>query len=174
MTTVSVFGGTGFLGRRLVRRLVAEGATVRVVVRRSDRAQSALRAAGLEQVMVCGADVRNQASVAAAVAGADAVVNAVSAYVEKGDMTFESVHERGAGTVAREAAAARVARLVLVSGIGANPEAPKVDVGRSSPAAPQCDAQALAERRNVGLPGSVRPRGTGQAPTRGFPPRGGP
>ena len=122
MTTVSVFGGTGFLGRRLVRRLAAEGATVRVAVRRSDRAQSALRAAGLEQVVVCGADVRDQASVAAAVAGADAVVNAVSAYVEKGDVTFESVHERGARTVAREAAAAGVARLVLVSGIGANPE----------------------------------------------------
>jgi NADH dehydrogenase len=122
MTTVSVFGGTGFLGRRLVRRLAAEGTTVRVAVRRSDRAQSALRAAGLEQVMVCGADVRDQASVAAAVAGADAVVNAVSAYLEKGEVTFESVHERGARTVAREAAAAGVARLVLVSGIGANPE----------------------------------------------------
>jgi NADH dehydrogenase len=87
MTTVSVFGGTGFLGGQLVRRLAAEGATVRVAVRRSDRAQSALRAAGLEQVMVCGADVRDQASVAAAVAGADAVVNAVSAYLEKGDVT---------------------------------------------------------------------------------------
>jgi NADH dehydrogenase len=122
MTTVSVFGGTGFLGRRLVRRLAAEGTTVRVAVRRSDRAQSALRAVGLEQVMVCGADVRDQASVAAAVAGADAVVNAVSAYLEKGDVTFESIHERGARTVAREAAAAGVARLVLVSGIGANPD----------------------------------------------------
>ena len=122
MTTVSVFGGTGFLGGRLVRRLAAEGATVRVAVRRSDRARSALRAAGLDQVAVFGADVRDQASVAAAVAGADAVVNAVSAYLEKGDVTFESVHERGAGMVAREAAAAGAARLVLVSGIGANPE----------------------------------------------------
>ena len=122
MTTASVFGGAGFLGRRLVRRLAAEGATVRVAVRRSDRAQSALHAAGLDRVTICSADVRDQASVAAAVAGADAVVNAVSAYVEKGEVTFESVHERGAGTVAREAAAAGVARLVLVSGIGANPE----------------------------------------------------
>ena len=122
MTTVSVFGGTGFLGGRLVRRLAAEGATVRVAVRRSDRAQSALRAAGLDRVTVCCADVCDQASVAAAVAGADAVVNAVSAYLEKGEVTLESVHERGAGTVAREAAAAGVARLVLVSGIGASPE----------------------------------------------------
>ena len=122
MTTVSVFGGTGFLGERLVRRLAAEGATVRVAVRRSDRAQSALRTVGLDRVAAFNADVRDQASVAAAVAGADAVVNAVSAYLEKGDVTFESVHERGAGMVAREAAAAGAVRLVLVSGIGANPE----------------------------------------------------
>src|SRR5207248_4342662 len=52
----------------------------------------------------------------------DAVVNAVSAYVEAGGVTFESVHERGAEMLAREAAAAGVARLVLISGIGADPE----------------------------------------------------
>ena len=121
MTTVSVFGGTGFLGRRLVRRLATEGATVRVAVRHPERARG-LGAAGLDRVTVLCADVRDQASVAAAVAGADAVVNAVSAYLEKGEVTFESVHERGARTVAREAAAAGVARLVLVSGIGADPE----------------------------------------------------
>jgi uncharacterized protein YbjT (DUF2867 family) len=95
---------------------------VRVAVRRSDRAQSALRTVGLDRVAAFSVDVRDQASVAAAVAGADAVVNAVSAYLEKGDVTFESVHERGAGMVAREAAAAGAVRLVLVSGIGANPE----------------------------------------------------
>jgi Nucleoside-diphosphate-sugar epimerases len=72
--------------------------------------------------MVLRADVRDQATVAAAIAGADAVVNAVSAYVERGGETFETVHVRGAETVARGAAAAGVARLVLVSGIGADPE----------------------------------------------------
>jgi len=122
MTTVSVFGGTGFLGRRFVRRLAAEGATVRVAVRHPERARSALRAVGWNRVTVFSADVRDRASVAAAVAGADAVVNAVSAYVEKGGVTFESVHEQGAETVAREAATAGVARLVLISGIGADPE----------------------------------------------------
>ncbi len=121
MTTVSVFGGAGFLGRRLVRRLAAEGATVRVAVRHPDWAQNALRAAALDRVAVLRADVRDQASVASAVAGADAVVNAVSAYVEKGGVTFEAVHEQGAETVAREALAAGVARLALVSGIGADP-----------------------------------------------------
>lgn len=64
--------------------------------------------------------MRDPASVATAIAGANAVVNAVSAYVEKGGVTFEAVHVQGAKTVAREAVAAGVARLVLVSGIGAD------------------------------------------------------
>src|SRR5207248_6770314 len=68
------------------------------------------------------ADVRDRGAVAGAVAGADAVVNAISAYVERGGVTFEAVHERGAKTLAREAAAAGVARFVLISGIGADPE----------------------------------------------------
>src|SRR5262245_49651848 len=122
MTTVTVLGGTGFLGRRLVQHLAAEGATVRVAVRHPSPARSALRAAGLDQITVLSADVRDQASVAAAVAGVDAVVNAVSAYVEKGGVTFEAVHVQGAESVAREAAAAGVARFVLISGIGADPE----------------------------------------------------
>jgi uncharacterized protein YbjT (DUF2867 family) len=121
MTSMTVFGGTGFLGRRLVLRLAAEGVTVRVAVRHPDPARSALRTAGLNQITLFSADVRDQTSVAAAVAGADAVVNAVSAYVEKDGVTFEAVHEQGAETVAREAATAGVARLVLVSGIGADP-----------------------------------------------------
>jgi NADH dehydrogenase len=75
----------------------------------------------LDRVTVLRADVRDPASVAAAVAGVDAVVNAVSAYVEKPGVTFASVHEQGARTLAQEAAAAGVARLVLVSGIGADP-----------------------------------------------------
>ena len=78
--------------------------------------------------MFC-ADVRDRAAVAGAVAGADAVVNAVSAYVETGGVTFEAVHEQGAETVAREAARAGVARFVLVSGIGANPESASAYIG---------------------------------------------
>jgi uncharacterized protein YbjT (DUF2867 family) len=122
MATVCVFGGTGFLGQRLVRRLASEGAAVRVAVRHPDQARSALGTAGMERVTVFCADVRDQAAVADAVAGADAVINAVSAYVETGGVTFEAVHEQGAKTLAREAAAAGVARLVLVSGIGADPD----------------------------------------------------
>jgi NADH dehydrogenase len=109
MSTVCVFGGTGFLGRRLVQRLAAGGATLRIAVRSPSSEPTAVRA-----------DVRDRQSVAAALAGADAVVNAVSAYVEKRDVTFDSVHVHGARALAEEAARAGVARLVLVSGIGAD------------------------------------------------------
>jgi uncharacterized protein YbjT (DUF2867 family) len=121
MTTVAVFGGGGFLGRRLVHRLAAVGMTVRVAVRHPDPARAELRSAEFDRVTVFQADVRDPTSVAAAIAGVDAVVNAVSAYAEKAGVTFEAVHVKGAETVAREAVAAAVARLVLVSGIGADP-----------------------------------------------------
>jgi NADH dehydrogenase len=122
MTTVVVFGGGGFLGRRLVDHLVAEGMTVRVAVRHPDPARIELRAIDVDRVAVVPADVLDRASIAAAIAGADAVVDTVSAYVEKGGVTFEAVHVTGAETVAREAVAAGAARFVLVSGIGADPD----------------------------------------------------
>jgi NADH dehydrogenase len=101
-------------------RLTTEGMTVRVAVRHPDKARVELRAIGFDRVTVVPADVRDQASVAAAIKGTDAVVNTVSTYVEKGEATFEAVHMQGAETVAREAVAAGVARLVLVSGMGAD------------------------------------------------------
>ena len=120
MSTVVLFGGGGFLGQQLFDRLTAEGMTVCVAVRNPDLARFALRSIDSNRVTVIKADVRDANSVAEAVAGADAVVNAVSAYIEKGGVTFEAVHEKGAETVAREAAAAGLSRLVLVSGIGAD------------------------------------------------------
>ena len=118
---VVVFGGTGFLGRRLVHRLAADGTPVRVAVRHPNGAQSAFRSADLDQITFFRADVRDQTSVAAAIEGADAVINAVSAYVEKGGVTFGAVHVQGAETVARESVRLGIARLVLISGIGADP-----------------------------------------------------
>jgi NADH dehydrogenase len=93
-----------------------------VAVRHPEGARSALPAADLAQVTFFRADVREQTSVAAAMAGADAVVNAVSAYVEKSGVSFEAVHVQGAETVAREAVRLGVARLVLISGLGADPQ----------------------------------------------------
>jgi uncharacterized protein YbjT (DUF2867 family) len=67
MATITIFGGTGFLGLRLVQRLATKGVTVRVAVRHPDPANRDLRATGLDQITVFGADVRDQAAVAAAV-----------------------------------------------------------------------------------------------------------
>ena len=88
----------------------------------SSKNRSKKESPGEQEDGASGFDVRDQTSVAAAIAGADAIVNTVSAYVEKSGVTFEAVHVQGAETVAREAVAAGVARLVLVSGIGADPE----------------------------------------------------
>jgi len=88
MTLVVVFGGGGFLGRRLVGRLTAEGMTVRVVVRHPDQARIALRAIGFDLVAVVPADVGDPASVADAVVGADAVVNTVSGLCREGQYDF--------------------------------------------------------------------------------------
>lgn len=111
---VAVFGGTGFLGRRVVKHLLDRGLSVRVATRHPrDR-----RGPGVEHV---AADVSDEASVAAAVTGCFGVVNAVSLYVEREGATFQSVHVEAAARVARVAAAAGAERLVHLSGIGADP-----------------------------------------------------
>jgi uncharacterized protein YbjT (DUF2867 family) len=119
--TVVVFGGSGFLGRRVVARLAEEGTPVRVAVRHPQRVAH-------PHTEAVHADVRDEASVAAAVQGARAVVNAVGLYVEQGAATFEAVHVAGAGRVARCARAGGVERLVHISGIGADPESPSAYV----------------------------------------------
>jgi uncharacterized protein YbjT (DUF2867 family) len=115
---VTVFGGTGFLGRRIVRRLREAGSTVRVASRHPHRAV-ALFGADDAKVQAITCDVTDEPAVAAAVAGVDGIVNAVSLYLERGK-TFRSVHVAAAARIARQAHERRVARLVHVSGIGAN------------------------------------------------------
>src|SRR5690242_10792473 len=121
MTLVTVFGGTGFLGRRIVERLIREGSTLRIAVRNPDRIAALAGSLGVGQVVPVAADVRNPSTVAAAVAGTQSVVNAVSAYVEKGGVTYTAVHVHGAGNIARASRQHGVARLVHISGIGADP-----------------------------------------------------
>ena len=118
--SVTVFGGTGFLGRQIVRRLVDSGVRVRVGVRNPGRASFPELGGKENRVTTQYADVRDQTSVAQAIAGAEAVVNAVSLYVERGKDTFDSVHAVGAQQVALQAKSAGVERLVLISGIGAD------------------------------------------------------
>jgi uncharacterized protein YbjT (DUF2867 family) len=118
---VSVFGGTGFLGRRIVRHLLGRGFAVRVAARRPERIQ-AVFPSDQPMPLAVAADVHDEAAVAAALLGAYGAVNAVSLYVETGRASFDAVHVDGAARLARHAREAGVERLVHVSGIGADPE----------------------------------------------------
>jgi NADH dehydrogenase len=121
MTLITVFGGTGFLGRRIVERLAREGATLRVAVRRPDRVETLAKSIGGGRTIPVAADVRDQSTVAAAIKGAESVVNAVSAYVETDGVTYSAIHVHGAGNIAAACQQQSVPRLVHISGIGANP-----------------------------------------------------
>jgi NADH dehydrogenase len=116
---VTVFGGTGFLGRRVVRHLRSKEISVRIASRHPERSQKIFGAdnAHIESI---AADVHDEASVARAILGAWGVVNAVSLYVEHGKETFASVHVEAAERVASETSQSGVERLVHVSGIGAD------------------------------------------------------
>src|SRR3954470_11232440 len=117
---VTVFGGTGFLGRRIVRHLLRRGFGVRVAARHPERVQAVFRSNEPAPLAVA-ADVHDEGAVAAALAGAFGAVNAVSLYVEHGRESFDAVHVEGAARLARHARDAGVERLVHVSGIGADP-----------------------------------------------------
>ncbi len=119
---VVVFGGTGFLGRAVVAELAARGRSVRVAARSPETA--AFPDLPGDSVERCAVDVRDEDGVAAAVAGAAAVVNAVSLYVESADLDFDAIHVGGAERVARLAAAADVGQLVHISGIGVDTQSP--------------------------------------------------
>jgi NADH dehydrogenase len=114
---VTVFGGTGFLGRPVVRHLRERGFSIRIASRHPDRFMPAVGDTHLQSVR---ADIRNEQSVADAITGAHGVVNAVSLYVERGNDTFHSVHVEAARRVAAQTMGAGIKRLVHVSGIGAD------------------------------------------------------
>jgi len=115
--TVVVFGGTGFLGRRVVLHLLDRNRPVRVASRHSDRGRS-LFGADVESVR---ADVHDANAVRDALKGAAAAVNAISLYVERGKDTFQLIHVDAARRIARCARESGVEKLVHVSGIGSDP-----------------------------------------------------
>jgi NADH dehydrogenase len=117
--SVTVFGGTGFLGRRIVRHLHDAGFAVRIASRHPYRGLSIVSSASAQITSIYG-DISDDASVAAVVNGVFAVVNAVSLYVERERDTFQSMHVGAAERTARLAHQAGVERLVHVSGIGAD------------------------------------------------------
>ena len=118
---VTIFGGSGFLGRQIVKYLAAEGTNIRVGVRHPERA-AFLEGLGQDgQIEVVHADVWDESTVAQAVKQSASVINTVGHYVEKGEATFEAVHGHGALHVARQARQAGAERLIHISGLGADP-----------------------------------------------------
>jgi len=121
---VTVFGGSGFIGRYVVRLLARDGWRVNVAVRDAEYAKFLKPMGDVGQVTPMAVSLGDPAAVAAAVAGADAVINLVGILYESGRQTFEAIHHESARTIAAAAARAGVARLVQVSAIGADPASP--------------------------------------------------
>jgi uncharacterized protein YbjT (DUF2867 family) len=117
---IVVFGGSGFVGRYVVRALAKAGKRVRVAMRRPHLAVDLRVMGDVGQIQLVQANVRNAQSVARAMEGADGVVNLVGILFEKGKQTFASTQGEGAGTVAQEAAKVGITRYVHMSAIGAD------------------------------------------------------
>ena len=116
---VTVFGGSGFLGRHVVRLLAKKGYRIRVACRRPDLAGHLQPLGNVGQIVAIQANLRNRDSIDRAVHGADYVVNCVGILFEKGRNTFNAVQGFGAVSIA-EAAKSVGAKLVHVSAIGAD------------------------------------------------------
>lgn len=127
---VTIFGGSGFVGRHLVRALAKDGWRIRVAVRRPDLAGHLQPLGAVGQIHAVQANLRYRDSVARAVQGADAVVNLVGILAEGGRQKFASVQAQGARVVAEEAARAGITNLVHLSAIGAD-AASESDYARS-------------------------------------------
>ena len=117
---VTVFGGSGFVGRYVVRALAEKGFRVRVALRRPHTAQDLKVMGRVGQIQLFQANLRFKDSVASAVEGADAVVNCVGLLFEAGAQNFEALHVQGAKVIAEAASAAGMSNMVHVSAIGAD------------------------------------------------------
>ena len=117
---VTIFGGSGFLGRYAARELVKKGWRVRVACRRVNLAGDVRLAGAPGWVDIAQANIRDRASIERALEGADAVVNLVGLLIEKGKQTFESTQAEGAALLAQVAAEKGISRFVQVSSIGAD------------------------------------------------------
>ena len=117
---VTIYGGSGFVGRYIARRMAKAGWRVRVAVRRPNEALFVKPYGVVGQVEPVLCNIRDDASVHAAMLGADAVVNCVGILAESGKNTFEAVQSEGAERVARLAAQEGIDTLVHISAIGAS------------------------------------------------------
>jgi NADH dehydrogenase len=120
--TVTVFGGSGFIGRYVVARLADRGWTVRVAVRNPRRAMFLKPLGNVGQIVPIRTRLQSEEEVAAAVGGVDAVVNLVGILAPSGKQTFEAVQAQGAALIAKACAAEGIEAFVHVSAIGADPD----------------------------------------------------
>ncbi|MEO1199056.1 MAG: complex I NDUFA9 subunit family protein [Pseudomonadota bacterium] len=135
---VTVFGGSGFVGRYVVQALARRGYRVRAAVRRPDLAGHLQTHGVVGQIHAVQANVRNRDSIARAVAGSHAVVNLVGILFEAGKQTFDRVQAEAPGWIAAAAKEAGAHRVLQMSAIGADPDSP-AEYGRS-----KADGEAAA------------------------------
>jgi NADH dehydrogenase len=121
---ITIYGGSGFIGRNVVRALARTGARMRIAVRRPELAGHLQPLGGVGQIVPVQANVRFPDSLIAAAEGADAVINLVGILYPSGKQTFSTVQDEGARHVAEAARNAGVGTFVHVSAIGAAADAP--------------------------------------------------
>jgi NADH dehydrogenase len=121
---VTVFGGTGFIGRQVVRSLAKQGYRVRVAARNVGRGYRLRMLGDVGQIEVVQANVHNPDSVDRALDGAEACVNLVGVLFESGSQGFQTIHTQGAKAIAEAAAGRGITRFVQVSAIGADAQSP--------------------------------------------------
>jgi uncharacterized protein YbjT (DUF2867 family) len=125
-SVAAVFGGSGFIGRYVVKRLAAAGHVVRVAVRDTEAALFLKPMGAVGQVVPLYTDLAERGTIERAVAGADCVVNLVGILAERRRGDFQRIQAEGPGLIGAAAAAAGVPRLVHVSAIGADPASPSL------------------------------------------------
>jgi uncharacterized protein YbjT (DUF2867 family) len=133
---VAVIGASGFIGRYVVKRLAARGSVIAAVVRDVDSAKFLQPMGDVGQIARLGANLLDDARLAAAIAGAEAVINLVGILHESGSQRFDAIHHEGPARLGALATAAGVKRLVHISALGADPAAPSA-YGRSKAAGEQ-------------------------------------
>ncbi|MGR3514634.1 MAG: complex I NDUFA9 subunit family protein [Paracoccaceae bacterium] len=117
---VTIFGGSGFVGRYIAQRMARQGWRVRIAVRRPNEAHFVRPYGRVGQVEPVLCNIRNDESVRQVTQGADAVVNCVGTFDARGKNNFDAVQHEGAARIARIAAAEGITRVVHLSAIGAD------------------------------------------------------
>jgi len=121
---ITVFGGTGFVGRHVVNKLAASGAIIRIAVRDAERALPLKLAGTLGQIVPWPTNINDVSQIKTAVHGADVVINLVGIIAPSGKNTFDQTHHISAGHIATLSREAGVKKLIHVSALGADINSP--------------------------------------------------